>query len=563
MIARGIAALALLAGLAAAQDAATVTEPGRGLERPLDMFFGAAVRGEVPERTSMIVLDPTASVQAAGFADALENALATNADALAATGLGLVVVGEDTTAVPPTRDHAAVVAEVRARLARPSNAFQNIYAAVRATAAALGRADGERRILLVTLDNGDAEDDLEATVAMLAKAKVELTAITSEAYLADSYWLARPYQSKPRDTTLHGGDAPVVDLPWGWLFQIVVANEVTPAATAPYAISRLAAASGGRVHLFSTPDQAKHVCGIYSACLFCTNDHLPQQESYRDGRVAPLTASTVSRDDALRQLGADPWFRAVVQAWKRSASEGLIRSQPPVRLQGTSARLDRPRNGRFLDLTNTLSLDRNARNAERAAADAAKIGVWLDEQLARIAEDQGAPRQQAGARYTRLMLQLTRLNLLIFAAWCREVAPAQLTHAEEPPQPPEVAVVFQDRRPVGIGFSSMCLCHGARPFLEVEIPGGAPVRAELEKFADAVDSFLARYGHTQYGFALHRAGIARFHFTYPGIAGEVPRQRPKSDSDDEGPTTQRPERPPRGGASSGGTAGPQTGGGRR
>jgi hypothetical protein len=108
----------------------------------------------------------------------------------------------------------------------------------------------------------------------------------------------------------------------------------------------------------------------------------------------------------------------------------------------------------------------------------------------------------------------------------------------------------------------MCLCHGVRPFLEVELPGGAPVRAELERFAAEFDAFMERYGHTQYGFAMHRAGIARFHFTYPGIAGNIPRRRPKSDTEEGGAITQRPTRPPRGGASSGGTAGPQTGGGR-
>lgn len=542
-------------------NAAQVTEPGRTLARPLDMFFGGTGRGEAPERSVILLLDATASVAASGFADALEQALQANAAALQRTGIGLGVVGAPGTVVlPPGPDHGRFLQEVRGRLQRPGGEFQNVYADLRAAAAALARTDGEREILLVTLENGDVEDDLEQTVAILEKARAKLTVLTTEAYVADSYWAARPYQEKPRGTTLTGGDAPVIDLPWGWLFQITVANEVTPAAYATYGLNRLVAATGGRLFLHTKPDQTGHQCGWYNACLFCRNDHLPQEEAYWDTRVRLLAPLTLARKDALSVLGRDPCFRAVVTAWRQAAQEGLLRSQPPVRLQGTSASPDRQRPGRDIDLLGTTSFARHARRAEEAAAAAERLRDQLAAELERIGQGQALPRQEASAHFTLLMLQLARVNLITFAGWCRDVAPVLVSKDPPVPLPPELPILGpDDQRAVGIGYTNLSLCHGVLPFREVELPGGAALRVELDRLEAMRATFLQRFGHTQYAFGLHRSGIARFHLTYPGIVGKVPRPRPKSDSDTTPPLT--PTRPTRSGpGATTGPSGPTTGG---
>src|SRR6185369_2198802 len=56
-----------------AQSAATITEPGRSLARPLAMFLAGDASAE---RSLMLLLDPTASVQAAGLPDLFDQALA-------------------------------------------------------------------------------------------------------------------------------------------------------------------------------------------------------------------------------------------------------------------------------------------------------------------------------------------------------------------------------------------------------------------------------------------------------------------------------------------------------
>ena len=83
----------------------------------------------------------------------------------------------------------ATVAEVTEK---PSTTIQNVYASLRKAADFLEDRPGKKEILLVTLENGDGEDDLERTVSHLVKKGVKVQAITREAYLSDTYWLRRP-----------------------------------------------------------------------------------------------------------------------------------------------------------------------------------------------------------------------------------------------------------------------------------------------------------------------------------------------------------------------------------
>ncbi|HEX6810336.1 MAG TPA: hypothetical protein VF384_01820 [Planctomycetota bacterium] len=557
-------ALSLLLGAAlVAQDAATaadVTEPGRTLERPLEIVL--AGRGaEATERTLIVIVDPSAGLAAAGFADAFERAVAQNARWLAKTRFGLGVLGHKGCVVlPPGAPAAAVVAEIKNRLAKPAAEFQNVYADLRGVAAAFSGESGAREILLVTLENGDLEDDLEQTAAALQKARVTVAVLTSEATLADSWWVSRSYQEKPRGTTLAGGDAPVIDLPWGWLFQVPIANEITPAGYAAYGLNRVAAATGGKVFLYANANQTAHVCGISAECLFCTGEHLPQHEGFRDALLRRMAPSTAPRTEACATLAHDPWFRLVVRAWLEAADEGLIRSTPSVKLVGTSAQPERQKNVRVLDLLSSASFARHAKRAEQAAEAAGKLGASVQSDLDRLEPGTGLQRCEAAAHLTRFMIQLSRVNLLTFAAWCREDAPRLFGKDAEDPALPEIPVVEGDRQPAGIGFTNLVLCHGVRPFLGVELPGGAALRPELEKLELLRLQFVARYGNTPFSFALHKAGIAEFHATFPGVTQPPPRRRPKS-GEETGPTT--PSRPERGRPTTGGTTGgPTSGGGR-
>lgn len=558
--------LALLASSALpalAQDlptAAAVTEPGRSLQRPLDLVLGGATKDS--ERTVVLVVDPSAGLAAAGFGDAFATMLQQNRDRLAKTRLGLGVVGQKGCLVlAPTADHGSVLVALRAALQRPASEFLNVYADLRTVAGSFAGSQGERVVLLVTLENGDVEDDVEATAAALARAKVKVEVLTSEGTLADSYWAARPYQDKPRGTTLTGADGAVVDVPWGWLFQFTTANERTPAGFAMWGLTRLATATGGRVFLHATSSQTQHQCAVHARCLFCTGDHLPPDADWYEPLVDQLGPLAASRGDTFAALGADPYHRAAIEAWRLAAEAGLVSSAPGVKVTSAGAEPDRLRPGRDLDLTDGAAFERHAKRAEEAAQKAQQLGQQLQDKLDRIGEGKGSKRGEATAHYTRVLLQLTRVNLLTFAAWCRETAPALFAKDAAAPLAPEVPAIDRDDRPTGIGWSNFCLCHGVRPFYAVELPGRLALRPELEALDALYVAYQARYGRSQFGHLLRQNGIAQFWPTFPGVAGKIPRQRPKTAGDEGGPIT--PKRPVReGGSSSGGSSGPTTGGGR-
>jgi len=541
---------------------AAATAAGRNLAEAMDRVLAGA-GSEPAERTICLVLDAGPNLAQAGFANQFEAALQRHQQALQRTRIALAVVGHKGTMLQAaTNDHARIAQLVRSQLDKPSAAMKNVYTDVRAALSAFSGSSGERLLWLATLDNGDLEDDVDQTVKDLQKAQVRCLVLTSEATLADSYWAGRPFQDKPRGSLLTGGDGAVIDLPWGWLFQIRPANEATPAGVAMWGLSRLAGGSTGRVSLYASAAQVAHQCNFHSRCLFCTGDHQPPADDWSQSTVAELAPPAGSRQETYAALGADPAFRATVEAWRLAAEAGLVRSQPPVRITGTTATADRARDGRNLDLFGNAQFEQKAKRAEEAAQKAAQIGAQLEAQLSKLDAARCAPRQLAAARYTRVLLQLTRVNLLGFAGYCREVAPRQLAQDGKDLPSPEVPAVDRDDRPSGIGYGNYCLCHGVEPFFEVELPGGAAFQQELRTLETMYAEYQALYARSQFGYAMRRNGIAWFWPTYPGNPQELARNRPKSANDNQPPTTpDRPHRPGAGG-SSGGSGGPSTGGGR-
>lgn len=554
-------ALLFVAATAVAQaprTAAAVTEPGRTLQRPLAMWLGGA-GGEAVERTLLLVLDADKALADAGFADAFAAAVAASGKELAATALGLAIVGErGAPAVAPTREHAAVVAAVRQRLAQASGGPQNLFASLREHAATLAQGAGERRALLVSLANGDLEDQVEKTADQLARARVRVDVLTVEAALADTYWAEREFEAKQLGGLMVGGDAAVIDVPWDFTLQWAAANAITPAGHATWALSHLAASTQGRVFLHAGPGGGAHECQQVFYCRFCDGDHRPVGESWNATLVAQYAPLALARDQVARELGADPAFAAVLEAWEAAAKAGLVGASPALEAQGGAVRPARRRVGRDLRLFGSYGSSSAVRGAEQAAKAAAQLRDRLTARLDDLGE-QGSPRSRVIGRYTAVMLQVTRVNLLAYVAWSAEIP---LRTAQDGLLPPEQPLVAEPQRAIGVGLSPMGLCHGVRPFLELDLPGGEPLREELRRLDAMFTGFMHRHGRSPFGTALRSANLALFHPTYPGIAkGPAPKRR-RGVVDDAKPVTPvRPDRRGSGAGGAGGAGGPTTGGG--
>jgi hypothetical protein len=547
---RGFLAVLLLVATAHAGDpetAAEVTEPGRNVERALDVVLSGTGNASPDVRRSVVLLlDPSASLKGAGFADKAAAALERNAPRLASTAVGVAVAGrKEPVILAPTTDRALVAQAVRDALAKTDDRFQALYADVRAVAAAFRAADGEREIVIVSLENGDLEDDLEATVQAVRREKVKVLVLAREVFLADSYWASHGGKAPPKGTHLTGGDGPWQDLPWGWLWQMTQGNEVAPSGYAAYGLARLATATGGRVFLWGGSASAKHSCSSTGSCLFCSgDDHAPEDERYQSARVRALAPDTGPRDEAFGRAAHDPYVLAVLQAWGSAADAGLIRSRPSVEAAGGTLKPSRRRDASWVPLLGAATgFPRLATKAEESARACEKVLAALETATGRAKEGEGTERSRAAAAYTGLMLRITHANLVGFAAWCREAGPALVARDPEATTPPERPWLDPDRKIAGIGYSNMALCHGVRPFVELHLPGGEATKEELRRLAVAFEAFLSRYGGTPFAVAARRACLARFVPTVQ--AKNLPPPPRDASSSDEGERVTTPDRPPR------------------
>ena len=165
----------------------------------------AILRGRGAEsrsRTLVFLIDGTQSLAKAQFTAALRAAMSRNGERLTSTRIGVAAVGERGTWIErPTDDFAAVMKAVETTLSKPHNELRNVYADIRAVAASLKSKSDVTELALVALDNGDAEDSIEATVHALKERDIRFLVIASESYVSDSYWAARPNQRAPAKCT--------------------------------------------------------------------------------------------------------------------------------------------------------------------------------------------------------------------------------------------------------------------------------------------------------------------------------------------------------------------------
>ncbi len=553
----------ILPGRTPSPTAGAVTAPGRTLGRALNVLLGSPGKGALPRRDLVFLVDPTPSLASSGFAREFASALSRNGKALAGTRIGLALAAEKARLLlPPTTDHQSLPSLLEKTLAHPSDRILNVYASIRRVASLVPWGPGERKLILVSLDNGDAEDDLEGTVRTLKKERITFSAVTTEAFLADTYWKIRSY-GIPRKVRMRGGDSPFTDLPWGWIFQFNIVNESTPSGFAQYGLSRLAAATGGRIFLYSPPRTSAHTCSPDRGCPFCGGDHIVRGEAFVEATVRYFAPWTLSRKECLKEAAKNPVLKALLRAWREAFREGLLRSRPSLQPSGSGYKEARDQTGSWRILTGSLKFSQLASRADRAAKACTKILSTLQRDLARAKDFKGGlPRFRAMADLTVLLLRVTRVNLIAFSFWCREAAPILAGKKPSRTEPPEIPWVPPGRKPSGIGWTDYPLCHGIPPFLELHLPGGKAFKKELAALEGPVRAFLDKYAGTPYAMALRRSGIAVFHFTYPGKYTRIDRRRFSSSSAGKDATTLT-RRPPRAAGGSGRSAGgPVTGGGK-
>ncbi len=541
--------------------AADVTERGRTIDKILDLVLLPSRPVGADGRSVLLLVDVTPSLIQSELPARLEQAMERDADGLANTRLGVALVGDEGRPVlPPTSDYAAVRRTVREICARPATRFQDVYADVRRVLPVLKRERGLRELVLVTLENGDAEDDLEATVGALSRAQVRCSVVAREAFLSDPWWAFRQPRG-PKGTTFTGAEGAFIELPWGFRYQAAPGALSVPSGFAMYGLTRLAAATAGKVYVYYPVTDRTHTCidPYWGTCPFCDGDHVPTNETYQTHRLRALAPLALSRREAIATEAADPYYEATLDAWEQLARYDLVYAKPGLRRSSNGVRVEELAYAGWSGLGWSVAFPSEAAHARRLLVALDVILKQLEAGI-RHAEEKGGglDRCRALAETTRLLGYVTRTNLVLFEAFATEVAPRWVATRAKDVQPPEVWPYPDGTRWQEIGCRMLSLCHGPRPFLELHLPGGAATRAALDRLCEVWDGYETRYAHTPFLLAARRTGLARFYLVVrPG--GPTPHRKPDLSDTDAAVTL--PERPARPGASSGGGAATPASGG--
>ena len=536
-------------------NAAEVTERNRPLDRILDLTV--LPRDGPGGRNLVVLIDPTPSLVKAGFAPAFRAALMRHREQLIGTTIS--VHDMEGIRLAPTFDLDKVGYAVAEVAEKPLTTIQNVYGALRRAAAMLADRPGKREILLVTLENGDAEDDLDRTVSQLLKAGVKVNVISREAYVSDTYWLRRPELWHP-ELMMHGGESAYPELPWSFRLQLGIANEAVASGFGIFGLTRSVAATGGRIFLYYPQSATISRCGpLYSTCNVCQNRHLDCGEIYQMHVLRALAPMVGPRSAVGRHAATDSYFQAAMSAWTAAAAKGVMAYKPTVGFTGDGLRARGVDEGKRFVLGDTTAFDAQATRAEKAAASCGTILSSLKDAIRHADASGGSERYRAIAAYTRVMLEVTRFNCLHFSAFCRDVAPVWEKEAMREPKPPEVPALRPDYLYYRISWRNLSLCHGVGPLTELRLPGKDRLSREMARLDRVFTEFTGRYAYSPFAQAARRQCLATFHLIGKLQAGlPPPRWAPKGGGGgtaSPGAGPQRPARgPPTGGGSGGGTA---------
>jgi len=406
----------------------------------------------------------------------------------------------------------AALEELKASLAgvaqKPQDQIRDTMGAIAACAQGFPRRFGRKAIVLFTVENGDTERFVERTAALLRKTRSKLFVISREGIYSDPYWKRRTAETKKhKPLTLAGPETPLIEYPWGFLFQQRDPQASIPAGYGIYGLNRLVAQSGGAYYLYDPPSSSSQRYCSYASCRVCSGSHQRCGAVFNQYLLKQLEPSTLSRRQYAYLVQRSPTWRLIRAAWRDCYRMGVIYSKPPA-LTGSISKA--PSN------TTRSYYSWNLGALSAAGAKARKDRVTLDAYIKRLAKlpqpKKMTPfirRTQATADVLRCQLLVTRFNLgqlIHLASWAKVVLSGiPQSGIEQPYLSPGLSATT-----VGVTYANYLLCHGTRPLRAIQWLGGKRADAELKTLSQIVDKTLDKYRRTPWELLIRRAGLVKF-----------------------------------------------------
>jgi hypothetical protein len=483
--------------------------------------------------------------------------------------MAVVGLGENPELVCPiTRDLDEVADSIRALTARPDDAFKNTMDGMRIAATAMKEYKGEKILVLMTLENGDNEDDIELTRKLLEKYEIKLEVVSLEAIYSDPWWQVYGGSYKNMGFDLYGAETPYREYPAGWLYDPLIYSNTVPSGFGFYGLAHLAAETGGKYFLYAPPAEGQRFCKTVR-CPFCNSTHTECDAIYDPMKLGTLQPSVESRKDYESDMRKEKLYHATAKAWEIAYKTGVCGNEPPLLSKGSTV------------VDSEGKINKNNRPTYYPNGDwkglkskALKGIKELDKAISQLKKAIGVPsrdsmptRVEANAESLLIHLSAARFNLGQLTLLCDGMI--KLDKAK-----PAAADAFakpklekaRGKKVTTYMTDTLYFCHGGDRMKNIGFLGGKDTRKELLELCELVDKTSARYNETPWELIVRRAGLVLFRPVIPVpvkplTPEERKRQRERSKTQQKTTQTKnpakpantgRPQRPNRGGSSDGG-----------
>ncbi len=468
-----------------------------------------------------------------------------------------------------TEDVGAVATAIRALADfMPDDKLKNCLLNVREAAKLAASASGPSRkfVVLYTQENGDNEDDLEATLLLLKRQGVTLLPVAPEAIYSDPFWDSfmtgtsrfgrdlDPEQYRRLPFQLRGPDCAFLEFPYGWPYVWYDPSYIVPSGFGYYGLDRLATHTGGKYFMYNAERGSGTFCEGYPThgCHTCAGRHMACGASFDMTKLLVTAPDVGSRAEVLGHYSSEPLFLAIQASWERLAREGILRGSPQLDVRGASLVENKSNRGSRNRSVRTGNWDTIRRDALRDADEVARLSAELQEaekQLETKADRRALATMDALLVHYRMLVQTFKQ----LAAFCEEGE--RITKLKRPSPPGFATSQLDDYigKPVdGFTWYNLYLCHGGEAMKSVKLLGDLK---ELHATLDFADKMIDKHRGTPWEVLMRRAYLPVFSLRLsPGSL-----TRPRVESSGQNTATTRPARPKRGAVDNGAGAGVTTG----
>jgi len=445
----------------------------------------------------------------------------------------------------------------------PVHRVKNVYRAVQRVVSGLKGAVRKPVLILLTLQNGDAEYQLETTARMLVKQNYTVHVIGREAIFSDSFYLGNHRLNPGTNVRKAGSEGPFRMFPSGWILQRQRERitRITPSGFGLYGLQRLVNVTGGTYFMYYPEEFRSPYCEAVS-CAFCGGAHMSCNRPYRYQVLDRFSPWVGSRRQYKKQLADSRLARRYFSVWRKAHSLGVVSRAPPFHLQ--TGRVIKPAHATSLRdrFAYGNGLKQLLRRAGTARKKAAKLNVLI-QKIEGIHQkpvvEYRLPRIAANAKLLDLLLRATRFNLKQLVRFARRIrtlhrlkeVPDDLLHPLQMPLQYKGELTWNGSR-TQYEIRGYTFCHGPKQIRSVRFLGGKRGDQGIRKLARTVRKVLRELKGTPWELAARRINVITYRTSISKPArssstgkGTPPRSRRDYPASEEAEirTKQQPARP--------------------